>query len=671
MRSFFMEIFCEEIPARMQSQAMEDLIKLFAQAFESRNISFQNSRAFVTPRRLAYVVDLDEQTQARQEEKRGPKIGAPEQALQGFLKGSGVTLEECTQENGYWFVRKTISAQSVKDLLPEIINNVMDGFSWPKSMRWPQAERTWVRPIRQVLTLWGDTHLSCHLQSLNMTSTHQTYGHRFLSSQPFVVHSFDDYQSKLRGAGVILDPQERYHQIRQQLGHEAQKLKITWVEDESLLWEVVGLTEFPHVKVGRIDDAFMSVPAIVLMTSMKVHQRYFSFKNADGSLAPYFAAVANTNSDAPEMMAGFEKVLKARLSDAAFFWEQDQKTPLEDHGDRLCDIVFHAKLGTLAQKVERLGQLVTLPEAKRAAFLCKSDLLTQMVGEFPELQGQMGEIYARVQGESETVSKAIRAHYQPQGPQDACPQDLTSIELAMADKVDTLMGFFAINEPPTGSRDPYGLRRAALGMIRLIRENDLKDFNLLSWLEKAAQLYIQQGVRVSEEAVEKAYDFILERLAVAMKAEGIRYDAVQSVTTPRQRQGKTIWSMVARAQALNNFLESADGQALFAAARRIQRILEVGVSEGPVDSQLLCESAEIALNNALVSLNAQLPTFLDQFDYVGAMKALSAVRIPVDTFFDEIIVNADDVNLRQNRQRMLRGLSDMFATLADFEKLEG
>jgi glycyl-tRNA synthetase beta chain len=675
MPELLIEIFSEEIPARMQSQAAKDLQTLFLKAVEQRTIPVGDVKTYVTPRRLVLVAqDLAEASAARVEERRGPKVGAPEAALQGFLKSMGTTLDACQQVDGYWYARKEIAAQDTQSALGGIFEEIFAVFPWPKSMRWPGSSLPWVRPIRHIVCVFKGSPLVITVSSLGLQTQDHTVGHRFLAPQTMTVSTFTDYQTQLEKAYVILDPAQRQEKIRQQLDSLAQQQKLTWVEDQVLLNEVTGLVDYPFALLGRIDAPFMHLPAIILMTSMRIHQRYFAFKTGPGMLAPYFAVIANMPAEQDsEMLHGFERVLRARLSDANFFWEQDLRHSLETYTAKLSAIIFHAKLGTLAQKVERLQQLVTSAEAQRAARLCKSDLLTHMVSEFPELQGHMGEIYALAQGEKPAVAEAIRAHYQPLGPTDICPNEPVSIELSLADKIDTLVGFFGIQEPPSGSRDPYALRRAALGIIRLIRENNLQDFDLQKLAQKAVDLYKMQGLALTHpNPADAVYEFILERLAVGLKAEAIRYDCVQAVITPQQRQGKTLWSMAARASALHTFLETESGLALFMAARRCLRILsDAPAATGPVDKRLLSQTEEQQLYAVIQPLQAQLGTLLSAHDYGQAMQALSETRTAVDAFFEKVTVNTDEPALRQNRFALLQMLAALFAQIADFNQLEG
>ncbi|MEI8295861.1 MAG: glycine--tRNA ligase subunit beta, partial [Alphaproteobacteria bacterium] len=596
----------------------------------------------------------------------GPKVGAPEAALQGFLKSMGITLDMCTQVDGYWYARKEIAGVATKSLLGGLIENLLANFPWPKSMRWPGSTIRWVRPIRHIVCVFGGEAQVIDIPSVGLKTQGYTVGHRFLAPQAITVGAFADYKAQLEKAYVIVDQNERKKMICDQVAVIAQKQQLTWIEDQKLLDEVVGLVEYPFALLGRIDDKFTHLPDIVLETAMRVHQRYFALETAPGKLAPYFVAIADM-PEKPEMLRGYERVLQARLSDANFFYEQDLKHSLEKHD--LGTIVFYTKLGTVAQKVERLQDLVKSDDAKRSAKLCKSDLMTQMVREFPELQGRTGEIYAEKQGESAAVAAAIREHYQPLGPNDECPSASASVELALADKIDTMVGFFGIGEIPSGSSDRYALRRAALGIIRLIRENELRDFDIQNLAYEAVAGYKKQGLALTHpNPTEAVYGFILERLAVALKAEGIRHDCFQAV---KQRMDK-IGPVAERARALHKFLETEAGQALFTAARRVSSILkDVPDEANLVNETLFAQAEENKLYEVIKALPERLVSLLSKHDYDQAMQALSETRGPVDAFFDKVTVNTDDPTLRQNRLALLHMLAALFTQVADFSQLEG
>lgn len=664
MPELLIEIFSEEIPARMQRQAEEDLKLLFIKTIEKYGIPAAGVKTYITPQRLILTSEeLAEEKPAKREEYRGPKIGAAPVALEGFSRSIGVSLDQCYQRDGYWWAQKETLAQKTILLLPDILEDIFKAFPWPKTMRWPGSSLLWVRPIRHILCIFdGEAHY-LPLPSLGLSTQNLTYGHRFLSPGSIEVHSFQAYQTELRRANVLIDRKERQESIRHQLLALAQKHDLQWIEDESLLEEVTGLVEYPVVLLGRIDPVCMQIPEAILKTAMRVHQRYFAFRTFQGSMAPYFGVVANTQTSTQHMIQGYERVLRARLNDAQFFWQQDVHTPLESLIPGLHQVIFHAKLGTLAQKIVRLHELVLSPEAKRAALLCKSDLLTHVVKEFPELQGIMGEIYALYQGEHPETAAAIRAHYQPQGPMDTCPHAPVSVELALAEKIDTLIGFFGINEGPTGSRDPYALRRAALGVIRLIRENNAIDLRGL--LERAAIFYTEQGISLpNPNCVEEVYAFLVERLAVLLKSEGIRHDCIQAVIDSE------LGAIAEKAQALNTFLQTPQGQDLLSAARRVLHILNTPMP-GEVQVNLFCQPEEHQLLTVIHTTEGILPPLLSAHTYNDALETLSQISATVNTFFDNVIVNTEDPNLHQNRVALLQELADLFGELADFRKLEG
>ncbi len=563
-----------------------------------------------------------------------------------------------------------------------MVRTLIREFSWPKSMRWAGASQTWVRPLRGVLAVLNGKLLSFDLPEFQLSTTNETSGHRFLSSGTFTVTDFKDYRQKLLDSKVILDHSERQLIIKESLNAQGKARGFTLEEDIKLLQEVAGLAEFPQPLLGEIDPRFLKLPKVVLSTSMRVHQKYFTFVDAQGKIAPVFGVVANTipSDDGSIMLKGYQKVLTARLRDAEFFYDQDLMIPLENCVSKLSTIIYHAKLGSLGQRVERLANLVDSPEAKRAAVLCKADLVSSMVGEFPELQGFMGEIYATAQGESPAVAAAIRAHYQPLGPTDACPSASVSWELALADKIDTLVGFFAINEAPTGSKDPYALRRAALGLIRLLREGHRDNGHVYALRQKICQaygLYAEQGAQLdpkltAEKTTENVMLFIFDRLEAALRGEGIRYDAVSAVLSS-PNCGDDIWSIAERARALNDYLSTESGLALQAAFRRAHGILikdGQGVNYGPVKENLLNDPAEGHLHGLLQKASGECQPLLDRHDYKGLMGILAGLRTPVDQFFD-LKINHEDSAIRDNRFGLLGLFVSQVNSIADFTKLEG
>ena len=713
MAELLLELFSEEIPARMQARAAEDLKRLVTERLKDAGLSFSTAASHVTPRRLALVVDgLPESQPDLKEERRGPRVGAPEQAVQGFLKANGLaSLDQCEQRDTgkgvFWFAVIEKKGSRTTDLLPSLLTDAIASMPWPKSMRFADQSFRWVRPLHSILATFDGAPLHGNLDvggGTRLSFGTKTKGHRFLAPRPFTVASFGDYKTKLKESYVVLDAAERRSLIWDQAVSLAAQEGLTVKPDEALLDEVVGLVEWPVVLMGRIDETFMDVPPEVLVTSMRVHQKYFSLLKGDGSLAPRFLVVANivAKDGGRAIVAGNERVLRARLADAKFFWDQDRKVKLEDRIPALREIVFHAKLGTVADKVERVEALAAelaqkIPhadaeQARRAARLAKADLTSGMVGEFPELQGIMGRYYALHQGETKPVANAIAEHYAPLGPSDRCPTAPVSVAVALADKIDTLVGFFAIDEKPTGSKDPFALRRAALGAIRLILENRLR-LELLDVFGTAISFYRRQGLiqplgagqQTSVRGVLKSatrsdlakdlLDFFADRLKVALREEGVRHDLVSAVFALGGEDD--LVRLRARVDALKWFLEIDDGANLLVAYRRATNIVRIeekkdGVSyDGPVDASLLSMPEERALHEALEAARTASAAALGRGDFAGAMAALARLRKPVDAFFDKVTVNADEPSLRANRLRLLSQIRSTLHGVADFSKVEG
>ncbi|MBW8308681.1 MAG: glycine--tRNA ligase subunit beta [Candidatus Paracaedibacteraceae bacterium] len=673
-QEFLFEILSEEIPARMQVQAMDDFKAAFITKLKAAGLSFSHIETHITPRRLvACISGLAFSTPETHEDRRGPRLEAPDAALQGFLKATGLTKEQLTQKDGYWYAMIATPATPAAAILPNLCRDIMREFRWPKSMRWYGAPQTWVRPVRGILALLDGKTLTFDIPEFNLTSSNKTNGHRFLSVGEFEVNSFADYKQQLANRYVILSHQQRQDSILTQLIQLGKDQGYTLELDDKLLEEVAGLSEYPQPVLGEIDKAFLHLPKRVLSTSMRVHQKYFTYVDAERKVASIFGLVANTipSDDGATMRRGYERVLRARLSDASFFYEQDLKIPLKDHLPRLHQIVFHAKLGSLGDRVQRLMKLVESATAQQAAELCKSDLVTSMVGEFPELQGYMGGIYALAQGHSAEISQAIEQHYQPVGPTDACPTDPIAIDLALAEKLDTLVGFFAIGELPTGSKDPYALRRAALGVIRIIRENSLENINLLSKINRALTLYLEQGIHAVPgfEALQ-VLDFIMERLGHALKTEGLRHDTIAAVLESFNR-GDNICGVVDRIKALNAYLTTEAGLSLQATFRRAYGILPKDRSiTYAVQPHLFIEKVETALYTELETVTTRCESLLKIHDYGQLMMVLANLKNPIDAFFD-LKINDDNLDIRHNRLALLQMLINQTTVIADFSKLEG
>tara|TARA_R110002072_G_scaffold118593_6_gene250516 strand:- start:946 stop:3045 length:2100 start_codon:yes stop_codon:yes gene_type:complete len=698
MPELLLELFSEEIPARMQARAADDLKRLVTAGLKDAGLDHGDARAYVTPRRLALVVeDLPEKQPDLREEKRGPKVDAPEKAIEGFLKANGLAREECeerTLDKGtFLFAVVEKTGAETRDVLPGVLEKAIGDLPWPKSMRWGDGDMRWVRSLERVLCLFGSDVLSLNLRN-DIPCGRTTSGHRFLAPKPFDVDGFDDYVNKLRHAFVVLDREDRKAHIAEHAEAAAKAEGLSLRDDPGLLDEVTGLVEWPVVMTGKIDDDFMDVPDEVLITSMRAHQKYFSLLNADGSLAPRFVVVANTETkdDGAAIVAGNERVLRARLSDAKFFWDQDRKKPLESCVQNLADSVFHAKLGTMAQKVERItalaGELAPfIPDcdsgqAMRAARLAKADLVTEMVYEFPELQGTMGRYYALNDGEDAQIADAIAEHYSPAGPNDACPTAPASVAVALADKLDTLVGFFAVDEKPTGSRDPYALRRAALGIIRLVLENGLR-LPLREALMKAYWGY-NETVPDFEQRLDGGHkpkiierellDFFADRLKVHLRERGVRHDHVEAVFALGNEDD--LVRLIARVDALSGFLASDDGENLVAAYKRASNIVAIeekkdGASfDGDIAVEKLAQDEERALVEGLSASAERANTAIGAEKYVEAMEAMSTLRAPVDLFFDKVTVNADDTDIRANRLRLLSQFRSTLGRIADFSRIE-
>jgi len=685
-----LELFSEEIPARMQAAAAEALEKLVLDGLTKAGLKDGlTTRTAVTPRRLVLVVDgLPAAQPDVSEERKGPRADAPEKAMQGFLTANGVTVDDCekreTPKGTFLFLTIEKKGRPTADVLKDIIESAMAALPWPKSMRWADNPSRWVRPLHSIVCLFDGQPIP--VTFARVTAGNTTRGHRFMAPNAVSVVDYTDYQGKLRAAKVLIDPAERAEIIRSRALDLCREQGLDLKADEGLLREVAGLVEWPVVLMGRIDDAFMDVPDEVLTTSMRSHQKYFSVLNKDGKLAPRFVVVSNMEADdsGAAIIAGNERVLRARLSDAKFFWEQDRKVRLESRVEKLKDRVFHARLGSDWDKVQRVRALaaelaaVTGADAAlvdRAALLSKADLPTGMVGEFPELQGIMGRYYALHDGEKPEVADAVAEHYSPLGPADTCPTKPVSATVSLADKIDTLVGFWGIDEKPTGSKDPFALRRAALGVIRLILENGLR-VNLTRIFAFAVDQY-PSGM-LSGEAKALAADllsFFADRLKVHLREQGVRHDLVSAVFELGGEDD--LVRLLARVDALAKFLDSDDGANLLVAYRRAANIVRIEEKKDgrsfnePVIESDLEQDEEKAVAATLAAVQADVEAALSREDFAAAMSALARLRGPVDAFFDRVTVNADDARLRVNRLRLLSAIGRAMGALADFSKVEG
>ncbi|MFZ1415434.1 MAG: glycine--tRNA ligase subunit beta [Defluviicoccus sp.] len=699
MAELLVEILSEEIPARMQARAAEDFKRLVTAGLAKARLDFTAAQAFVTPRRLVLVVEgLPERQPDIEEERKGPRVGAPQAAIEGFLKATGLAsiADAKVQESGkgsFYFMVRQIPGQPTLDALPAVLAEAVTAMPWPKSMRWGSGTFRWVRPLNNVLAILDGVPVPWSIEcapggagALSLTANDLTRGHRFLAPDEMPVSSFGDYRRKLSAAKVIIDPAERRRLIEDRAKAIAAAEGLTLKADAGLLDEVTGLVEWPVVLMGRIDEAFMGLPPEVLTTAMRAHQKYFALVHADGRLAPRFIVVANmeTPDGGRTVVAGNERVLRARLADAQFFWDQDRKRPLAARVEKLSERVFHARLGSDLARTERLESLArTLarytgadPElCSRAARLSKADLTTGLVGELPELQGIMGRYYALNDGEHEDVANAIAQHYAPLGPSDRCPRAPVAVTVALADKIDTLVGFFGIGEKPTGSGDPYALRRAALGVIRLVVEDGVR-VGLRTALMRAAAGYAA-GVLQTEAAplAAEILAFFADRLKVHLREQGVRHDLIAAVFATGSEDD--LVRLLARVEALRGFLNTEDGANVLIAYRRASNIVRIEENResvsygGAVDPALFVQPEETHLHNELTNAHEGIAAALTAERFGEAMSILARLRAPVDAFFDQVTVNCAKAEMRANRLRLLSQIRSAPEGVADFSQIEG
>ena len=682
MSELLLELLSEEIPARMQAKASHDLKNLLCQELKTVGLLFDTARCYYTARRLTvHITGLPLTSKASITERRGPKENAPEKAITGFLRSAGLErLEQAevreTPKGRFYFAVQKIEGKPSSVLLPSLILTVLQGLSWPKSMRFGYASFRWVRPLKNILALFDGKALEGYLElgeDKELSFNNLTYGHRFMAPEAIKISSFAQYQQALRAAKVIVDPAERETVIKSGLNALAQKAGLKLIVDEKLLAEVNGLVEWPVPLLGQFDPAFLHVPRECLILSMKEHQKYFALNDTKGQLSSHFIVVSNiaTLDKGAAIISGNERVLQARLSDARFFWEQDQKISLEARLPKLKTVVFHAKIGSMAQKVEHIKTMIEeisgyIPGldkslALRAAELSKADLVSQMVYEFPELQGTMGQYYAKLDGESSEVALAIREHYAPLGPRDTCPKSPVSVALGIAEKLATLCAFWKIDEKPTGSKDPFALRRAALGLLRLILENELP-VPLESILSKTL------GLKAAD-----LIGFIVERFKGLLYERFANHGIIEAVFA--QSTFDDFCAILARVEALMRFHDTKEGSNLLIAYKRAANILRSYKEEQDfvgrtVDEKLLYEVEEKELFRVLKSSSVIIGKAIKAQNYPKAMFEMASLREPLDCFFENVIVNAEDKTLRLNRLTLLAKLVALMNQVADFSKIE-
>ncbi|WP_063691940.1 glycine--tRNA ligase subunit beta [Bradyrhizobium stylosanthis] len=698
MPELLLELFSEEIPARMQAKAADDLRRMVTDKLVAEGLVYEGAKAFATPRRLALTVHgIPTRQPDLKTERRGPKVGAPDAAVQGFLKATGLkSLDEAKiqrdPKGDFYIGLIEKPGRDAIDVLAEILPVIIRTFPWPKSMRWgarsgKPGSLSWVRPLHAITATFGpETEepdvVKFEVDGIETGQT--TYGHRFMAPAAINVRRFEDYEAKLKAAKVILDPQARKDIIFEDAKELTFAQGLELVEDQVLLDEVSGLVEWPVVMMGSFEAEYLAIPEEVIRATIRNNQKCFVVRDSKtGKLTNKFVLTANIEATdgGKVIVSGNERVIRPRLSDAKFFYETDLKTRLEDRLPKFEQIVFHEKLGTQAARIKRIERLAAeiaplvgadVAKATRAAHLVKADLLTEVVGEFPEVQGLMGKYYALAQGEDASVAAACEEHYKPQGPTDRVPTDPVSVAVALADKLDTLVGFWAIDEKPTGSKDPYALRRAALGVIRLIVENGLR----LSLMKVAASALAGLSVKPAD-ATRLPSDllaFFADRLKVQLREQGARHDLVDAVFALGGQDD--LLMIVRRVEALGKFLDSDDGKNLLAGTKRASNILSIEEKkdkrtfEGAPDAALYSLAEEKALAKAIGEVKAEASAAVAKEDFAAAMSAMAKLRPPVDAFFDKVRVNDDDAKVRENRLKLLGEIRSATRAVADFSKIQ-
>jgi len=729
MPHLLLELFSEEIPARMQAKAEADLGKALGDALKDAGLAFDELRTCSGPRRLTVVVDgLPAKSADVRDERKGPKVGAPEKAVEGFMRGAGLSsIDEAEvrsdpKKGDFYVAVIEKPGRSATDIIAEAVPAIVRGFHWPKSMRWGTGDLRWVRPLQRILCVLDGEIVPFEIDGL--ASGNETEGHRVHGRGLYQVTDWDDYESQLETKGhVRLQREHRRALIEAGAKALCKKAGLELVDDEGLLQEVTGLAEWPVPVLGAMDPAFLDLPPEVVRLSMRTHQKYFAVRDPKtGQLAPNFVTVANivASDGGAKIAAGNAKVLSARLDDARFFWENDKKVGLEAMGPKLAKIDFKKELGSVADKVERVAALAhdlaplvgaNPKAAMRAASLMKNDLVSEMVYEFPELQGVMGRYYAQ-DGEAPEVADAIRDHYQPQGPSNPVPTEPVSIAVALADKLDTLVGFWAIDEKPTGSKDPFALRRAALGVVRIVLENEVRlglqagvQSEIFKFLKRRASVDViwcnslkkewQEEVLAGTSGVSNDWEvdelpisltveandrltnllsFFADRLKQYLRDKGERHDLIDAVFALGEDD---LVLITKRVEALGAFLDTEDGTNLLAGYKRATNILKAEEKKtgetytGPVQAKLLTEKPEQDLHSALTKATATVKAALETEDFDKAMAAMAPLRGVLDTFFDSVTVNADEPEIRVNRLNILSAMRDALADVADFSRIEG
>ncbi|HEX2632762.1 MAG TPA: glycine--tRNA ligase subunit beta [Bradyrhizobium sp.] len=701
MPDLLLELFSEEIPARMQAKAADDLRRMVTDRLVAEGLVYEGAKAFATPRRLALTVHgIPARQPDLKEERKGPRVGGPDAAIAGFLKATGLasldqaTIQRDPKKGDFYVALIEKPGRGTLDVLADILPVIIRTFPWPKSMRWGERSARpgalqWVRPLHAIVASFGLETEQPDIVNFaidGIAAGQTTFGHRFMAPGPISVRRFEDYEAKLLDAKVVLDAERRKDAILTDARQLAFAQGYDLVEDSGLLDEVAGLVEWPVVAMGSFEQDFLSIPPEVIRATIRNNMKCFVVSESNtAKLTNKFILTANIEASdgGKAIVAGNERVIRARLSDAKFFYESDLKLKLEDRLPKFDNIVFHEKLGTQAERIRRIERLAAeiaplvgadVEKAKRAAHLAKADLLTDVVGEFPELQGLMGKYYALAQGEDASVAAASEEHYKPQGPTDRVPSDPVSVAVALADKIDTLVGFWAIDEKPTGSKDPYALRRAALGVIRLIVENKIR-LNLIPLVARHIATFV--NAQASTDIDRKCIDllaFFADRLKVQLREQGARYDLVDAVFALESQDD--LLTVVRRVEALGRFLDTDDGKNLLAGTKRAANILRIEEKkdgkayDGMPDVSLYRLVEEKALAKAIGQVKAEASTALAKEDFAGAMSAIAKLRPVVDAFFDRVKVNDDDSKVRENRLKLLNEIRDATRAVADFSKIQ-
>ena len=686
MPDLLIELLSEEIPARMQGKASSDLEKLFTAGISELGLTYESCANFSTPRRLTLVLEnVSGRSLSRVEEKRGPRKDAPEKAIQGFLKSAGLEfsqLEVRQEKKGeFYFASIRTEGREAADIVSAVLDKTIRNFPWPKSMRWSESSLKWVRPLHSIICILYDEDGSeiVDMDIEGISSGDKTFGHRFMGSGEFSVNSFEDYVSKLKKEFVILDPSERGEIILREIENQAFAQGLELINDPSLLNEVVGLIEWPVVLMGKLEDQFLSLPPEVLQTSMREHQKFFSILNPKNNKVVQFATVANreTSDNGSTILAGNQKVLSARLADANFFWDNDLRivntSGLDLWLEKLKQVTFHNKLGSQFDRVARITNLSAEISkkvgcdpnlAKNAASISKSDLSSEMVYEFPELQGVMGTYYATEAGLEQKIADACKEHYAPLGPSDEVPNSPISIVVALADKIDILTSFWSINEKPTGSKDPFALRRSALGLIRIIIENDIR-ISLSDILALG-----NDGADIKDLKY-----FIHQRMKVFLRDQSLRHDLIDACLS--LDEGNDLALLVKKSFALSDFIKTRDGSNLLQGFKRANNILLQAEQNDGVeysygaDSKYAEENAERNLFYALDNEEVNIRSALESEDFVDAMNSMANLRTPIDNFFETVQINSDVDVIRRNRLNLLSRICKLCLSVADLTKVEG